>query len=240
MNIPEIVAERENNLTAPLFAASRLKLERARRFISELERETTTYKESNPATAKIVLLNGAPVINLEWAGAGLMPGAILGDAIHNMRTALDLMASELVRIKGQSDKNVYFPFASSKEALGPLIKKRQFDRAGEDAVQLLNAIAPYYGGNDDLRAIHDLDIRDKHTALILVGQSFSVQLEGNYNIDDPVQSQQLKLVLEDVFFQFPEGEEFAGIPILKVLKDLVQSVEGILESFQRLCLLRKR
>src|SRR5438874_575713 len=39
--------------------------------------------------------------------------AIIGDVIHNLRAALDLMAVQVVRLNHQSDEDVYFPFSKS-------------------------------------------------------------------------------------------------------------------------------
>ena len=44
--------------------------------------------------------------------------------------------------------------------------KKNFDRAGPDAVRLLRTYRPCTGGNATLRALHDLDVQDKHQAFI--------------------------------------------------------------------------
>jgi hypothetical protein len=92
--------------------------------------------------------------------------AILGDAIHNLRAALDLLACELVRLNGQADDDVYFPFCRAAVDYASMIRTRHMDRASPQALALLQALQPYHGGNQDLRAIHDLDITDKHVMLI--------------------------------------------------------------------------
>lgn len=90
-------------------------------------------------------------------------GAIVGDIVHNLRSALDLSACELVRSAGQSDEDVYFPFSRTPEDLGLMIERRHLDRAGPDAINLIQSLKPYHNGNKALRLIHDLDI---HRALI--------------------------------------------------------------------------
>src|SRR3954466_15009690 len=131
-----------------LFAASYVKLARARHFIQELEAEAERYKNSDPTSVRLDHEANPPNIHVEWKGVTLMPGAIIGDAVHNLRTALDLMASELARINGKSDKDVYFPFASSADRFDQAIKSRSFDKAGDDAVALLRKFEPYRGGNE--------------------------------------------------------------------------------------------
>ncbi len=105
---------------------------------------------------------------------------LIGDAIHNMRAALDLMACDLVRLNGKRFDNVSFPFAQTASALEQQIKDKNFKRAHPDAVALLRSLKPYKDKGDvALRAIHDLDIMDKHQALlpaVSAGQTRPVRL----------------------------------------------------------------
>ena len=39
--------------------------------------------------------------------------ALLGDVVHNLRAALDLLDSELACINSKSDRNFYFTFAAT-------------------------------------------------------------------------------------------------------------------------------
>jgi hypothetical protein len=165
----------EPTASIPLFAASRLKLERARHFIRELEVEEQNYRGGDPLT---VSMEDPDIVLVEVRKVPPWAGAIVGDAVHNLRTALDLMASELARLSGRSDEDVYFPFAADEEQLQKAIQKR-FRKAGDDAVELLRKFAPYRGGNHALRALHDLDVQDKHTSIIVAAPrpTFRVQLD---------------------------------------------------------------
>jgi hypothetical protein len=89
-----------------------------------------------------------------------------GDALHNLRSALDIMAGDVVQASGQSRKGVYFPFARSAEELDRQIKEKKFDRASAEAIELLKSFKPFKGGNAALRALHDLDVSDKHQFII--------------------------------------------------------------------------
>jgi hypothetical protein len=104
----------------PPFVAPRLKLQRARRHIDELDREATAFLGRKPF--RLVIEHppgwtGEPMhawtvrlrenVPLEWS-------AIIGNAIHDLRSALDLLACDLVRITGKSTKGVYFPFAADQ------------------------------------------------------------------------------------------------------------------------------
>ena len=94
--------------------------------------------------------------------------ALIGDFIHNLRTALDLLVCDLVTINGKSTKEVYFPFCASPAELPRMIRDRKIYRAGPDIVAYIESLKPYTGGNIALRAIHDLDVTDKHHALLPV------------------------------------------------------------------------
>jgi len=210
-----------------LFLASKVKLNRARKFIAELEAFRASYLANDPVTGKInVKANALDVI---WKPTGLEPGAILGDAIHNLRAALDLMASEMARRNGKSDKNVYFPFSASKESLDDAIRQRCFHKAGKDAVALLRTFEPYRGGNEALRMIHDLDIRDKHSALIVAGLSVGLDFEVTYNIHDPGAGR-VRVFFDTYDWYFPDAP-LKRKPVIETLKKLVELVDGIIEAF---------
>jgi hypothetical protein len=216
-----------------LFAASYVKLARAQTFIEALETELARYIASKPLSGRLRHDAVPPNIYVEWAGITMLPGAIVGDAVHNLRTSLDLMASEMARINSQSDSDVYFPFASNADQFEMVIKSRKFDRAGEDAVALLKSFAPYRGGNERLRALHDLDIQDKHKALVPTGHTMTAHIEASYNIEDLAQNT-LTLTGEDIHYVFPPDTAFAGQRIIETLKDLMQITHGILEAFASL------
>jgi hypothetical protein len=151
------------------FDPSRLKVRRARTHVGELQTEIRRYLRSNPFYVEAV--PGAITGTKDWllhVREQVPPefSAILGDAIHNLRSALDLLACELVRLNGQSDEDVQFPFSRSASLYPAQILTRHLDRASPQGLAALNTIQPYHGGNDDLRAIHDLDILDKHVMFI--------------------------------------------------------------------------
>jgi hypothetical protein len=221
-----------------LFAASYVKLARAQKFIDDLESELARYIASKPLSARFRHEENPATIHVQWTGITMLPGAIIGDAIHNLRTSLDLMASELARINKKSDSDVYFPFAATADKFEQVINSRNFDRAGEDAVLLLKSFAPYRGGNDRLRALHDLDIEDKHKALVPTGHTMNVKIEGSYNIDNLAENT-LSLIGEDIHYTFPPNTVFGGDRIIETLKDLMQIVHGIVEAFAGLVRSRK-
>jgi hypothetical protein len=149
-----------------------------------------------------------------------------------MRTALDLMASELARLNQRNDKNVYFPFAASIDDFPDAIKSRHFDKCGQDAVDLLKTFSPYKGGNEKLRASHDLDIQDKHTSLILTMATQEFYLQGDVTCL-PGASYQVPVTTEGHQFTFSPGP-LESLPVIETLGELVKLIEAVLEAFARM------
>jgi hypothetical protein len=208
-----------------------MKVRRAEQFIQEVQADLDAYRENEPFYVGGVNTDVfPPTVRIEWKGIGLEPGAIAGDAIHNLRTALDLMASELARLNARSDKDVYFPFSDGPDTFDEAVKRRCFHKTGDDAVALLRQFAPYRGGNEMLRTLHDLDIHDKHTALVPSGALSRVHFQGLYDIDDP-KAGNFAVTADDIHYIFPENGPFGGRRMIETLKELVELVNGILETF---------
>lgn len=154
------------------FEASRLKIERAELHIRSLETAIAAYMETEPAHVKTRLSADREYIEHEFFPVHDVPARlspIVGDAIHNLRVSLDLLAVEVVGHNPQANtNNVYFPFAKSAAELDTTIRDKNFHRAADEAVTLLRTLKPYPEGNPSLRYVHDLDIMDKHKALVPV------------------------------------------------------------------------
>jgi hypothetical protein len=161
--------------------------------------------------------------------------SILGDVFHNLRSALDLMAGEMCRRQNASDDGVYFPFSKDESDLELMIKRRNFNRAGPDAVRLLKEMKPYGGGNVALRAIHDLNVQDKHRALIvnaMAAASPIIDLRPDDGrawaiVGDPNKPSEVKLV-------FPPDCPFAGQELLPTLHGLLALTTSVVEAFKGL------
>lgn len=99
---------------------------------------------------------------------------IAGDAVHNIRAALDhaygAIVSPLVT-KPNELKKVQFPFSATAASLEDRIKARFADRVSARFFQEMVALAPHPegGGNHLLHLVDQLDIPDKHRALIPTG-----------------------------------------------------------------------
>jgi hypothetical protein len=175
--------------------------------------------------------------------------AIIGDTVHNLRTALDLLACDLVRLNGRSVRGVYFPFCEKASDLSTVIKDRNLHRAGDDIIRAIKHLQPYKGGNIALRSIHDMDIADKHQALLPVigavsapvgtiifsGNEFQLPpistlfKDGQIIMGLPASQIPLGTELPAKFFlAFGEGDGFGNRPVIECLHDLSKTTTDVL------------
>jgi hypothetical protein len=250
------------------FSAPLIKIARARKHLAELEAEIGVFLLTEPAhwtdprsrgriasQALTRLTNRVRALTRHTAGVKdgapespiqltiVLPpehlGAIIGDIIHNLRSALDLVACDLVRAAEGKDatvERVYFPFCQSAEDLEGMIRTRQFDRAGDRAVQVLCGLKPYRGGNAALRAIHDLDVQDKHTSLILAKTSVAIPIVRTLDNDG---TPSIALggkppKISKITAVFPPGSVLAGHEIIPTLHQLVELAFSIIKTFRAL------
>ncbi|HVV92102.1 MAG TPA: hypothetical protein VHD15_01670 [Hyphomicrobiales bacterium] len=97
-------------------------------------------------------------------------GLRIGDAIHNLRSALDLATWEIVSpLNPRNPEQVQFPFVKKFEgpqSLERAIENRGINLASKNIIQAFRESRPYDGGNKDLFGLHILDIADKHKLLV--------------------------------------------------------------------------
>jgi hypothetical protein len=246
------------------FEAAKLKIERANKHIQELELSISSYFAENPCALVVEPFPGMnPLRSHAWIARIRKPvplslSAIIGDAVHNLRTALDLLACDLVRLNGRSVRDVYFPFCEKANDLSSAIKDRHLHRAGDDIVSAIKHLKPYKGGNVALRSIHDMDIADKHQALLpvigavsapagTIGYSGGKQFQlPQISTTLPAQDGQIVMGLPAsqiplgtelparFFLAFGEGEGFGNRPVIECLHDLFKTTKDILLTFTAL------
>lgn len=149
-------------MTYAVFVGPQLKLDRARHHIEGLRHKLSEYKEAMPYELRIA--DGQWVLQQKVDFPNDIPLTI-GDAVHNLRAALDLAACDAVRAKQKSHAGVKFPFAESAGKLEDYLR-REIKRAGPKVCDLIRSLRPFKGGNLRLRGLHDLDIMDKHQLII--------------------------------------------------------------------------
>lgn len=231
----------ESMSTPPPFSQSSQKLRRAAAHIRTLEVAIADYFKTDWYTCDFNLSpEGQYNLAVVVRGSPQDFGLIVGDAVHNLRAALDLLAVEAVGRNGGNTKNVYFPFADSAANFDDMIKRRNFHRASPDDQAAIRQLQPYTGGNQLLRSLHDLDIQDKHHSLIphaafVSTPKFGVKTDSAGN---PIGFAEGKLELEvdpseppTVKFTFPDDSVFAGEEVAAILWQLHEHVTTIVDRF---------
>jgi hypothetical protein len=94
---------------------------------------------------------------------------IVGDALHNLHTALDFVANDIeFSTTGQRTKHTKFPIYDTRDELVAAVNGGFKHKAPERIIDfIVNVIQPYKGGDGEpIWALHALDIEDKHRLLI--------------------------------------------------------------------------
>lgn len=179
------------------FGQARIKLDRADQHIQNfqvfweafLKTEFCTLRlKDHPEGGQLIQVEAMNIMPAEMA---LIPG----DAIHNMRCALDYIIAEIL---GWREFRLAFPFDEERDRLidsfrtvpvirgGKTVKKGRNARI-EEALPgfgkfIVDKIRPYRDAGNPLWIINELDRRDKHRLLIPV--IIPQTLEGYRAIDD--------------------------------------------------------
>ena len=154
-----------------VFNSSRLKIERANKHIADIEscirRLKDTYTvtiERNAETREQSVRYGLPQSDIP-----VQIALIIGDAVHNLKTALDYAWTTVIAglVPTAVSNFSKFPVYGTREKLEDALRGREVHTASPALFNLMvSEIQPYSGGNDDIWAIHKLDILDKHRLLI--------------------------------------------------------------------------
>jgi len=271
----------------PNFSDVWIKVERAKEHVSNLEAlvERFLHPERQPEPYRVLrfceLDTGDLVFKVKASGQPpLSWSAILGDAIHNLRSSLDLLVCELVRAEGNKvGEGTKFPMfrsaASFANAFNPG-PPGAIKGAPQRAIDLIKAAQPYKGANNAFWRLHQLDIVDKHKLLVPVGMAQGAiihdltrmvannpDLASGLTTAQPlttpadISTTERQFPLEDgtVIYRVPargredvmtqmhmhpeltfevafgEGEVVKGEPLVQMLHELVQFVEGYIKRF---------
>jgi hypothetical protein len=146
------------------------KLQRANFHIATLDREIKSFFNSSPfeiliktdiESRKVIYCVGNDV------DLPLSFNVIIGDALFNLRSALDHLAWQFFQLstKTITPESFYFPIFNGT---GHYTKTFQGKVAGfrPQDIEFIVATKPYKGGNDALWIIHELNRLDKHRLLL--------------------------------------------------------------------------
>ncbi len=145
---------------------------------------------------------------------------IVGDVIHNLRSALDHLICALALLNGATNtRSLYFPVGRNKAHFEHPRTQKKIKGLSQDAVEMIHALKPYKGGNDLLWALHECSIIDKHNSLISIAVNRPTAIagggeirmtgiaEGYHYISIPAWNSFDK---EMVVLTFPKGAQFDG------------------------------
>jgi hypothetical protein len=94
--------------------------------------------------------------------------AAVGDAVTNLRSALDYLTCQLAIQNGTNDvSKVEWPFASSPEAFASANTQKKIKGLSPEAVDLIRSQKPYRGGDDLLWSLNDLRNSNIHRHLVV-------------------------------------------------------------------------
>lgn len=155
-------------MSSDRFASIWLKLDRAKHHTDDLKRKIDAYLDSGPYEIGPNEEGDGQIVKNVLQPFPSDISVVLGDAVHNIRTALDHFAYE-VATTGQG--HVYFPVwtqpAAPKNSQWETKIKKEVPGARGDVLKALLAIEPYETGKHQwIWELHRLDIIDKHHLLV--------------------------------------------------------------------------
>lgn len=237
--------------------AIRSKIDRANRHIDDLATACKTFVDAKPFEFGRDTDPKTGYYHFKLTDIKAPPreiALIAGDAIHNFRSALDHLACELVIANGQTPtRQTSFPIFDSAKKYQSLHGNRVRGMS-PGAVRAIDAAKPYKGGNEALYTLHELDIADKHhallTTLVAVGEAAIEVKTTLQNFKAPpfaLPNFQTPLNDGDVFFVCAPGVEnqtridfevalcepeiIKGRPIVRALRHLAKEVDSTIMSF---------
>lgn len=240
-----------------------LKIERAKKHIDELDRRMREFSDHDAHTIAVEQHIDTRESLIQIMVAESVPedfALIIGDAIHNLRSALDIAISDIeFATTGHRKDRTQFPIRETRNELISAINGGLKSKAPESTLNfIVDVVQPYKGGNGDaLWALHRLDIDDKHRLLIPYIPSSPVA--GVRAEDDRGEKFDIAIVLAvpgrlascrcigrrnvnitdkgkvSLSILFGDGYAWAGEPILVSLTNLADYIanviEGLLSSF---------
>jgi hypothetical protein len=238
----------------------RLKVERAKEHIADLDDAIRRFGESEPY--EISTKEKTAIEQTAFYVAKINPvpdhiSLILGDAVHNLRSALDHLAWQLVEAGGGvPDRDTMFPIYQTPKRYAAVLKGGKIKGAHPGAVKLISAMQPYPTRDQTLWEINRLDIVDKHQLIVtvtLLYKGWKVDTLASGHVLEFPQEAPYSLVAGDELFNLPtstykrenhknfkfsvdvafgESEIVAGKPTLETVKKMADFVDGLVTQFE--------
>lgn len=154
------------------------KVERAEEHIENLKIETEAFFAADPKPYRIVREPEEEGVGYVWKGfEDRAPPPIIpilaGEAIHQLRSALDHLVTGMVRARGNSITTDHgFPITKERYVFEEARKRGQIKGISLAAQNLIESVQPYNApdgyASSILWTLHRQDIEDKHRLLLVV------------------------------------------------------------------------
>lgn len=164
----------------PDFTGAIAKVEHANRHIAALAEEVGRYFAKRPY--QVVQ---TPHVDTAEPGYYLFErvgfpdrrlALFVGDALHNLRSALDHLVCACAIARGENPERTQFPILLKETGLEQKLTG-DLAKAGPSAIAIVRALAPTPAGNPMLAALHQLDIADKHRLILPVACTMDVEVQ---------------------------------------------------------------
>jgi hypothetical protein len=150
-----------------------LKLDRAKHHIDDLRGKIDTFLAGKPFRLIIQIRSNPGKLALRVKQDRAIPDSfslVIGDAVHNLRSALDLTMYGMAHDRASKPNRIQFPFPKSNSAkdIKDAFDSAQVKGAGTKVIETILSFRPFpKNGNATLCNLHALSNRDKHRLLIL-------------------------------------------------------------------------
>ena len=234
----------------------RLKIERAKYHVNDLSGKINAYLAQKPYTLVFVRMKNSnratPMLKSQIA---IPPefSLIIGDAVHNLRAALDHVIWQMIGHLATRPENVQYPFPTkpvSEDGFRSAIVGREIQRAGEHVVKTIISLNAQPGGDKLIYGVHTLDIADKHKLIVTTAET--AMLDRRWSIpDNPAISvnwigatwtrtasdevpdgwiEEQAKVQPTFFISFGDGEPFISQEIISALQNMVNRISRAVNS----------
>lgn len=187
------------------------KFARAFSLVDDLEQQISNYLQAEPV--EITERNEPSGDLVVTARARVRPPAewslLVGDALHNARSALDHLAWQLVDMHGGPPDRSRFPFKDGPVGFGDELRNA-LPKVPAEIRQQVRDLQPWRGGDDRLWLLHHLDIVDKHRLLVPVvaaNRGIMLHMAVGWPGQEPVHLDPLELLSLDRNKELVDGDE---------------------------------
>lgn len=243
----------------PDFAGAIAKVEHANRHIAALAKEAGRYFAKRPyqvvQTAHSDTGEAGYYLYERFGFPDRLLALFIGDALHNLRSALDHLACACVIARGGTPDRTQFPILLKETGFEGKLRE-DLGKAGPVAIDLVRALSPTPTGNSMLAALHQLDVADKHRLILPVACTMDVTIQVGGFEGKPVVTAKgatsppertscfvpapagyEACIAHDFSFTgdvvFPAGTPLAGQPCVEALYELSAVVADIVIAFEQ-------